>query len=263
MRLLNTKTHQLESFEDWNAVPPYAILSHTWEEGEVLFHDITNGFAKTKPGWSKILGSCAEAEKLGIFHVWVDTCCIFKESSAELSESINSMFAWYRGARICFAYIGDVDENVEEGLQHWWMVTKEFNKSKWWTRGWTLQELIAPTEVMFFNKKWKFMDFRSSLAGPISKITGIAEDILRDGNLDRLHDFSIAQKFSWAATRRTTRGEDRAYSLMGLFGVNMSMIYGEGEQAAFYRLQKEIFAVYADHSIFAWHYPLQFVAIIP
>jgi hypothetical protein len=210
--------------------------------------------------WSKIRGACDEAEKLGIFYVWVDTCCIFKESSAELSESINSMFAWYRDARICFAYIGDLDENTNEGTSAQLMKplrATTFEDSKWWTSGWTLQELIAPTEVMFFNKNWNFIDLRSSLAGRIAKITGIAEEILKGGNLHKLHDFSTAERFSWASERRTTRGEDRAYSLMGLFGVNMSMIYGEGEQAAFFRLQKEIFAVYADHSIFAWHYPSQ------
>jgi hypothetical protein len=164
----------------------------------------------------------------------MDTCCIFKESSAELSESINSMFAWYRGARICFAYIGDLDENGEEEVPTR-LTTWNIDESRWWTRGWTLQELIAPKEVTFFNK-WKFIDLRSSLAELVSKIIGVAEEILQDGNLDKLHDLSIVLKFSWAAKRRTTRAEDRAYSLMGLIGVNMSTIYGEGEQAAFYRL---------------------------
>ena len=124
MRLINIKTLQLETFDNWDTVPPYAILSHTWEDGEVLFHDISTDLAKEKKGWSKILGSCVEAEKLGIFYLWVDTCCIFKESSAELSESINSMFAWYRDARICFAYMGDFGEKDNQGV---------FDESKWWT----------------------------------------------------------------------------------------------------------------------------------
>jgi hypothetical protein len=132
MRLLNVETHQLESYVNWDTVPPYAILSHMWEEEEVLFHNIPSDCAKVKhgkvkhvkvkKGWSKILGACAEAEKPGIFHLWVDTCRIFKESSAELSESINSMFAWYRDARVCFAYIGDLDENADQ---------EAFDKSKW------------------------------------------------------------------------------------------------------------------------------------
>jgi hypothetical protein len=245
MRLLNIKTYKLESFDNWDTVPPYAILSHRWEEEEVEFDDITSGSAETKRGWRKIAGACAEAAKLGIFYVWVDTCCIFKKSSAELSESINSMFAWYRDARICFAYMGDVGAGPDDGA---------FDTSVWWTRGWTLQELIAPTEVMFFDQNWDFFDLRSSQARRIAKITGIAEVVLQGRNLEKLLDFSTAAIFSWAAKRETSRGEDRAYSLMGLFGVNMSMIYGEGEQAAFFRLQKEIFGVYADHSIFAWHY---------
>ena len=115
-----------------------------------------------------------------------------------------------------------------------------------------MQELIAPTEVMFFTADWKFIGFRTSLSSRIAQITGIEEEILSGGNLDKLHTFSVAQKFCWASKRKTTRGEDRAYSLIGIFGVSMSMIYGEGEQSAFFRLQKEIFGVYADHSIFAW-----------
>jgi len=250
LRLMNVKTHQLETFNNWDQVPPYSILSHTWEEGEVIFHDISADVDKKKQGWSKILGACNESEQIGIFYLWVDTCCIFKESSAELSESINSMFAWYRDARICFAYIGDFGGNDNEAL---------FDKSRWWTRGWTLQELIAPTEVMFFTKDWSFIGLRTSLASRITKITGISEEILSGGNLHMLHNFSAAEKFAWAAKRKTTCGEDRAYSLLGIFGVNMPMIYGEGEQAAFFRLQKEIFGVFADHSMFAWHRPSWYV----
>ncbi|KAE9363115.1 HET-domain-containing protein [Stipitochalara longipes BDJ] len=243
MRILSTEIVELsKTFDNWDTVPPYAILSHTWEQGEVLFRDITTDVTKEKLGWSKILGASVEAERLGIFYLWVDTCCIDKESSAELSQSINSMFAWYRDARICFAYLGDFKcDDVET-----------FDMSRWWTRGWTLQELIAPVEVMFFAQDWTFVGLRSSSATRIAGITGIGETILAGGNLDKLHDFSVAEKFSWAATRRTTCGEDRAYSMMGIFGVNMAMIYGEGEQAACYRLQKEIFGVYPDHSIFAW-----------
>lgn len=252
MRLLNIKTLKLESYENWNTVPPYAILSHTWEDEEILFHDIVADTEREKKGWKKILGACHEAEKLGLFYVWVDTCCIFKESSAELSESINSMFAWYRDARICFAYMGDVVEDSQ---------SEEFQKSKWWTRGWTLQELIAPTDVMFFNSNWSFLNLRTCLAKQIASITGIAERILLSNGLEQLQHYSVAEKLCWASKRKTTRGEDRSYSLLGLFGVNMSMIYGEGEEAAFFRFQKEVFAVYADHSIFAWWYPSSFLYV--
>jgi hypothetical protein len=251
MRLINIKTYQLETFDNCDTTPPYAILSHTWEQEEVLFHDITTDAdgMKKKRGWGKIQGASVEAEKLGILYLWVDTCCIDKTSSAELSQSINSMFAWYRDARICFAYLGDFNgDDVET-----------FDKSRWWTRGWTLQELIAPVEVMFFAQDWTFMALRSSSTKRIAGITGIGAIVLAGGRLDELHNFSVAEKFSWAAKRMTTCGEDRAYSLMGIFGVNMAMIYGEGEQAAFLRLQKEIFAVYPDHSIFAWDLNSQYV----
>ena len=249
MRLINTQTHQLESFDNWDTVPPYAILSHTWEQKEILFCDIMPTPTKAtrkKQGWSKILGASAEAEKLGIFYLWVDTCCINKESSAELSMSINSMFAWYRDARVCFAYLGDFSGNKDSDDGG-----TSFDSSRWWTRGWTLQELIAPVEVMFFAQDWSFIGLRSVLTRRVSSITGIGEEILAGGNLDKLHELSVAHKFSWAAERRTTCEEDRAYSLMGIIGVNMAMIYGEGERVASYRLQKEIFAVYPDHSIFA------------
>jgi len=254
MRLINIKTYQLESFDNWDTVPPYAILSHTWEQEEVLFRDITTDVTKRKQGWAKIIGASIEAEKLGLFYLWVDTCCIDKESSAELSQSINSIFTWYRDARICFAYLGDFpsDGNVSN-----------FDESRWWTRGWTLQELIAPVEVMFFAQDWSFVGLRSTSAKRIATITGIGEVILAGAKLDELHDFSVAEKFSWAANRRTTCGEDRAYSLIGIFKVNMAMIYGEGEQSACYRLQKEIFAVYADHSIFAWDLALRYVDRCP
>jgi hypothetical protein len=289
MRLLNAKTLQLESFDRGDSLPPYAILSHTWGEEEVLFDDLhapnaqfqsllqrieslerrddlnagqrTTAFGDTrlahvtrKKGWQKMLGCCNEASKLGISHVWIDTCCIFKDSSAELSESINSMFTWYKDAKICFAYMGDVagDQDTDDA----------FESSKWFTRGWTLQELIAPREVMFYRNDWSLIDVRSSLAARIAKITGIAGKLLSEWKLDELHSFSVAARLSWASRRKTTRAEDRAYSLMGLFGVTMSTIYGEGEVAAFFRLQTEIFRIYGDHSIFAWRYPVRYVVAL-
>ena len=190
----------------------------------------------------KIRGCCELAEKHGYRWAWIDTCCIDKTSSAELSEAINSMFDWYRQAAVCYVYLHDV-------TSHELGPTSEFYRSRWFTRGWTLQELIAPTSLIFFTKQWSILGTRTDLADDVAKITGVDTDILLHHS--ELGTVSISQKMSWAAHRETTRLEDRAYSLLGIFGVNMPTIYGEG-RAAFYRLQEEIMKVSSDQTIFAW-----------
>ncbi|KAI6142967.1 hypothetical protein BKA82DRAFT_4186992 [Pisolithus tinctorius] len=200
-------------------------------------------------GYQKIIKSCEQAKKDGYEWLWVDTCCIDKRSSSELSEAINSMYRWYRNAQVCYAYLNDVDEEVfpveRDG--------KKFDKSngwpEWFVRGWTLQELIAPKRVEFFNKDWVSIGNKRRLALVLEDITKIQTDVVMDGLAGRR--LSVAQIMSWAADRKTTRVEDRAYSLMGLFGVNMPMLYGEGEKA-FQRLQLEIIRTSSDHTIFAW-----------
>ena len=194
-------------------------------------------------GWNKIFGCCKEADTFGFSHVWIDTCCIDKSSSSELSESINSMFSWYKNAGLCVAYLSDVSSGN----------TKEFGDSKWFLRGWTLQELIAPDDVWFYDKNWEFLGARSALTPKISSVTLISRVVLDKNSQSKMSLFSVAARLSWAAARKTTRAEDRAYSLMGIFGINMPTIYGEGEQAAFFRLQVEIFKALPDHSIFAWY----------
>src|ERR1700733_11317378 len=175
----------------------------------------------------------------GFHYIWIDTCCIDKASSAELSEAINSTYRWYHESGVCYAYLADVPPNA---------VDDEFAKSRWFTRGWTLQELIAPSTVIFLGKEWQKMGTKSSRQRIISEVTGIPTNILLGGDLERT---SIAQKLSWASKRETTRVEDIAYCLMGIFGINMPMLYGEGERA-FIRLQEEIMKVSDDHSLFAW-----------
>jgi hypothetical protein len=195
-------------------------------------------------GWNKMDRCCKEAEACGFSYVWIDPCCINKDSSSELSESINSMFSWYKNASLCVAYLGDISsENVID----------EFGSSKWFSRGWTLQELIASDDVLFYDKNWEFLGLRSILASKIAAITSVSDVVLHKNSQDEINHFSVAATLSWAAGRHTTRTEDRAYSLLGLFGVNMPTIYGEGEQAAFFRLQVEIFKTLPDHSIFAWY----------
>jgi hypothetical protein len=237
MRLLQTATGEIEEFI--GQVPEYAILSHTWGEGEVSYQDLISGAEVQKKGWSKIRDCCARAAKDGWKYVWIDTCCINKESSAELSESINSMFAWYEQAAVCYAYLADVDGRSDDHKS-------QLCLSRWFKRGWTLQEFLAPRFVVFLDQNWADLGTRYSLQNIISPITKIQPQQMID-----FRSCNVATKFSWAALRETTRPEDQAYCLMGLFGINMPLLYGEGSRA-FMRLQRKIIASSNDESIFAW-----------
>ena len=248
MRLLNATTLELEEFWNSTATPPYAILSHTWEQQEVSFQAISNiDSASGLAGFSKIKACCREALADGYEWVWVDTCCIDKSSSAELSEAINSMFRWYKEAAICYAYLADVPSDDDLPASG-----SAFSNGRWFKRGWTLQELIAPKEVVFFSREWTRLGRRSDLFSLISEVTKIDFEVLQ--NSKNVLQRSIAQRMSWASRRETTRSEDIAYCLMGLFGVNMPLLYGEGEKA-FIRLQEEILKRSNDHSLFAWTAP--------
>ncbi|KAF1833229.1 hypothetical protein BDW02DRAFT_640187 [Decorospora gaudefroyi] len=189
-------------------IPPYAILSHRWRVEEVVYADM---------GYTKIEMVCRIALQEGFSYVWTDNCCIDKTSSAELSEAINSVYRYYADSGWCIAYLDDTDCNPHD-LPAFWptsfygytypRIPNPLMCATWFTRGWTLQELIAPKD--------------------------------------------ISEKMSWAARRTTIRPEDEAYSLMGLFGVNMGTLYGEGRSSAFRRLQLEIMQTTTDHSLFAW-----------
>ncbi|KAI6138370.1 hypothetical protein BKA82DRAFT_58501, partial [Pisolithus tinctorius] len=182
------------------------------------------------------------AVKDGYEWLWIDTCCIDKRSSSELSEAINSMFRWYRDAQVCYAYLNDVDESdIPTGRDYHWFPDGSC--------GWTLQELIAPKQVEYFNEDWVSIGNKQDLASRLQRITGIPAKVLRVGLAAKR--LCVAQIMSWGAEWETTRLEDRAYSLIGLFGVNMPMLYGEVKKA-FQRLQWEIIRVSNDQSIFAW-----------
>jgi hypothetical protein len=246
MRLLNAETKQFEEFFD--KIPPYGILSHTWGTNELTFKDMErNGYIPSK----KIDGCCKQALKDNLMYVWVDTCCIDKSSSAELSEAINSMYTWYARALECYAYLSDVPPGVDLSDME-----SPFAKSRWFTRGWTLQELIAPTKVSFYDEGWHFLGQKdlhygsgSDFMRMLHRITNIDIDVL--GGITNLSSVSVAHKMSWASNRTTTRVEDMAYSLLGLFGINMPLLYGEGARA-FKRLQEEIIRASDDESVFAW-----------
>ena len=251
MRLLSTLTGELQEFFD-EKTPPYAILSHTWGNEEVSFQDLEKR-ETDKAGYSKIKSCCQLAASEGWQYVWIDTCCIDKSSSAELSEAINSMFRWYKRAQVCYAYLSDVDVEDKSGL-----FLSSIRGSRWFTRGWTLQELLAPFMVIFYDKNWTEIGTKASLEQEISSETGIQRTHLFDHV-----DACIAVKMSWASGRTTARLEDIAYCLLGLFDLNMPLLYGEGEKA-FFRLQYELLqSGDLDESIFAWiqaHSQLDFIA---
>ncbi|KAM0265191.1 hypothetical protein ACHAQJ_000344 [Trichoderma viride] len=260
MRLINTKTLDLEEFFDIY-VPEYAILSHTWSDGEISLQEWADRKNRRfKPGYQKITWTCEEAIKDGLEYVWVDTNCIDKTSSAELSEAINSMFKWYRRAHICYAYLEDVPHMSIEACED---RGSAFRTAKWFTRGWTLQELIAPPEVKFFSQDWKAIGVKADLALCIAEITGIAWTCLLKPKFSKsnpLRGYSVAQRLSWASRRSTTRIEDQAYSLIGLFDITMPLLYGEGHEA-FTRFLSEIIGKYPDHSFFASQ--LRYVDFLP
>ncbi|CAG9980518.1 unnamed protein product [Clonostachys byssicola] len=251
MRLLNAHTLKLELFHDPDAQNvKYATLSHTWGEDEVSFSDMQNPTAAEKKlGFAKIRSACEMTIDYGLSYVWVDTCCIDKSSSAELSEAINSMFRWYKNSAFCFAHLSDLRPDQTAGQS---VDKSALENCRWFTRGWTLQELIAPKDLVFFDQNWKRIGTKNDLKGVIQDITCINHQIL-DGSCP-LSSVAIAKRMSWASNRETTRVEDEAYSLLGIFDINMSMIYGEGPRA-FIRLQEEILRMTTDLSIFAWRTP--------
>ncbi|KAF2727826.1 HET-domain-containing protein, partial [Polyplosphaeria fusca] len=250
MRLINADTLTLSTFHG-SDVPPYAALSHTWGDSEITFLELRNLNMsllnarikiKSKAGYYKITKSCAQAREDGLQYVWIDTCCIDKSSSAELSEAINSMWRWYQNATVCYAYLDDSIDLISE---------KDLGRAKWFTRGWTLQELLAPQRLDFFIKGWNYVGSRASMKDKLARITGIDESTLITRNLEAV---SLAKRMSWASRRVTTRLEDMAYCLLGIFDVNMPLLYGEGEKA-FTRLQEEIMKDSEDQSLFCWRPP--------
>lgn len=249
MYLLNTETFTLHYFSE-PRIPDYAILSHTWNEVEISFTEMkTNKNIQEAAAFSKIRGCCTQARADGFEYVWIDSCCIDKSSSSELLEAVNSMFLWYAKAQMCYAYLSDVPAAKAPGGLPAPFAEAAFRKSRWFTRGWTLQELIAPDFVTFYDQDWQEICTKRSLPQLLVSITGIRYEILT-GSLP-VSDASIAERMSWASKRVTSRTEDVAYCLLGIFGVNIPPLYGEG-QNAFLRLQQEIIRTTNDETIFAW-----------
>jgi hypothetical protein len=235
MRLLNCKSMTLKYFGE-SDLPRirYAILSHRWLENndeETSFEDIQNPKRDTvqkKLGFKKIQQCCKQAIKDGIDWIWVDTCCIKQSSSTELSESINSMFRWYGSATVCYAYLFDVYGSPLHDEQS----AREFRNSSWFTRAWTLQELLAPKEVVFFSNNWEDLGTKLELSNLVSEVTRIDEEYLvprsdiHSTPPTNIKSASLAKRMSWAVGRKASRQEDIAYRLLGIFDVNMPLLYG-------------------------------------
>jgi hypothetical protein len=255
IRLFNVDTLQLAEFPDQN-VPQYAILSHRWIPGqELTFNDLnrhlsesTNLLGRKRAGALKLKGACIVARTHGLHWIWIDSCCIDKSNNSELSEAINSMYSWYKHAKICLTYLFDVVLTDSK---------KTFENSIWFHRCWTLQELIAPHDVEFYDVNWELIGTKLSLRKSIYDVTGIDMKVLNGGDIDAI---PVGCRMSWMSSRTssgvvTSRAatcvEDEAYSLLGIFGVNMPLLYGE-KRNAFRRLQEAILETINDPSIFAW-----------
>lgn len=258
MRLINVRNHEFQEFFD-KRIPPYAIVSHRWGDSELSFKDfrrvIEKGFEefrrvtkKDESGYTKIIGACDLARLRGLEWIWIDSCCIDKRSSAELSEAINSMYTWYERSVECYVYMADVSFDLFEEDEDCRL--DSFRQSDWFTRGWTLQELIAPGLCIFLDYRWRIIGRKSELFNELGRITQIDPLVLND--TDRLKSKAPSQIMSWASMRKTTRAEDTAYCLMGLFNINMPLLYGEGGSRAFVRLQQEILKTTDDESLFDW-----------
>jgi hypothetical protein len=249
MRLIHVNDYSITEFIG-QGIPPYVILSHTWGANEVSFQDMQNlSAAKQKDGFKKIDYCCKQAVIDGFEWFWIDTCCIDKTSSADLSEAINSMFKWYSQSMICYAYLSDMPLSHDHVLDLDESDINAIRSSRWFTRGWTLQELLAPSIVRFFSSDWTYVGSKDQLALLLSEITCIPVNVLW-----RQKSFlkeTVHERMYWASRRETTREEDMAYCLLGLFDINLPLLYGEGEKA-FNRLQEEIIKQFDDHSIFLW-----------
>lgn len=261
LRLEDDGEYKLHTF--YRDIPPYAVLSHRWTNDEPTYQDIKNGTGRTKLGYFKLNFCATRVQKDELEYFWVDTVCIDKSSSAELQEAINSMFSWYQKAQKCYVYLHDVETDPEIDalvklrqrtvarspwttelslyptlIPEWYLEWLHIGRSEWFSRGWTLQELLAPKEVQFFSVSGVILGNKRSLSERISRATGIPAEVLQGKKA--LSEYGADVRMSWTKGRSTTRDEDSAYCLCGIFDVIIPVLYGEGRDRAFRRLNEEI-----------------------
>lgn len=229
----------------------FAIFSHRWGDHEPTFQDMASKVLPrpilSGPGYDKLCRLCEKAQTDFLCrYVWSDTCCINKESSSELEEAIRSMYRWYSLAHVCIVYLGYA------------LTVDDFDRDPWFTRGWTLQELLAPNALRFYGKDWHPIcpevhaphgdKDNEVIARAITRVTGIPEIYVR--RFDPSCEL-VAEVMTWSAKRKTTRMEDRAYALLGLFNITIPIAYGEGHRA-FYRLMVALANECRTPAFFAW-----------
>ncbi|PVI07990.1 hypothetical protein DM02DRAFT_637793 [Periconia macrospinosa] len=276
MRLINCHNFGLEDFAEENK-PPYAIVSHTSQASDIVFKDYCNvDELKKKPGFEKLSKTCGIALSFGCDYCWIDTCCVDKSNFGEWSEAVNSMFKWYQNSAFCIAYLSDFEGvglgadsecdskvrlkakaglGVQDGPPAYSEVDgthslADLGQCRWFSCGWTLQQLIAPRYVQFYDSQWRFYLEKREFATELSRITGVPVDTIKSMDYQSRR-YSVAEIMFWASSRTTTQVEDMSYCLFGLFEINLPLIYGEGGKA-FFRLQEEIIRTRPDLSIFAW-----------
>ncbi|KAG1875820.1 hypothetical protein F4604DRAFT_1581727, partial [Suillus subluteus] len=240
----------------------YAVLSHRWlpDNQEPLYHQVSKEPKEVAdgPGWKKLERFCHTAKVVhNCEFAWSDTCCIDKPSSSELEESIRSMFRWYRNSHVCIAFLSETADLAALQLQE---TGKSGEKAvdAWFERGWTLQELIAPLQIKFYGANWKplIQGSTNDRNNRDSKVIMEKISTLTDIHMDDLESFTpgidrVPEKMLWASRRRTTRIEDRAYSLVGIFDISIMIVYGEGKRA-FFRLIEEVIKRYDKWDVFLW-----------
>jgi hypothetical protein len=239
MRLLHFNSSAELTSTDFSGktIPPYAILSHTWDGDEFLFENLVNKTGRSKAGYGKIRFCGEQAALDHLQYFWVDTCCIDKWNLPELSNAINSMFRWYRNAAKCYVFLTDVSAPMIDAQLHQSTWEASFRKSRWFTRGWTLQELIAPASIDFFSSEHQRLGNKESLEQQLHDVTSIPVEALQGNPLE---NFSVKERKAWMVGRQTMQEEDVAYSLIGIFGVSMVFRYSEGKERALSRLEEEI-----------------------
>ncbi|KAI6363656.1 hypothetical protein MCOR25_005834 [Pyricularia grisea] len=249
MRLLNVRTGDVTPFPSSSRPPPYAALSHLHGAEEISFRQwatLPRATLKARAAYFKIKRARVQAIADGLEWVFVDSVCVDGSSPAEASEAVNEAWAVFAGAARCYAHLDDIAQPVLGAS-----LESALRTSRWFARGWTLMELLASGDVVFYSTGWEVLGTRRALAGVVSALTGIDEGIL--AGRDEVSAVSVSRRMSWAAGRKTSRAEDVAYCLLGLFGVNMPLMYGEGGGSAFRRLQEEILRAHPlDHTLFAW-----------
>ncbi|OJT04037.1 Vegetative incompatibility protein HET-E-1 [Trametes pubescens] len=266
-RFLDTSTGQFVWRETTGqSKAQYAYLSHFWGPDEATYQDVQriqagavvtdsslpyddSGVVVASPIFSllpdKIRFACQVARESGYRLLWIDACCLDRSNRLEMAESVHLTYELVKRANVCYVYLADVPDEEDPSAKY-----SYFRTSRWHTRCWTLQELIAPKREVFLTTTWRRLGTKEDLAETLAQITGVFPEML-SREVGLLSDVGVATRMSWAAGRQATRVEDRAYSLWGIFGVRMPPAYGE-KTAAFLRLQEEIIKHTADHSIFAW-----------